>query len=76
MKKPTQEKYQHLKTGKIEYFTFIGAHRYKRNDGVEFNVMALRKEYLFISEYSYSKTPIHPKWEHNPATGFNVRKAV
>lgn len=73
MKTHHQEKYLNLKTGKYEYFTFIGAHRYRHTNGTEINVMQLRREYQFISEHSYSKTPIHPKWQHNPATGFNVR---
>lgn len=74
MKKHPQEKYLNLKTNKYEYFTFIGEHLYRRADGKEFRVMDMRKEYRYIS--SYKGTPNqHEKWEHNPATGFNIRKS-
>lgn len=76
MSKHPQEKYLNLKTGNYEYFTFIGAHRYQHTNGTEINVMQLRRGYQFISTYKDVPTPPpHRKWEHNPATGFNVRKA-
>jgi hypothetical protein len=72
MKKHPQEKYLNLKSNKFEYFTYIGEHLYKRADGTEFKLMDLRKGYRFISTHKGTPFP-HPKWEHNPATGFKVR---
>lgn len=71
MKKHRPEKYLNLKTNKYEYFTFIGDHLYKREDGKEFKVMDLRRDYRFISTYNI--VPANQQWEHNPVNGFKVR---
>lgn len=75
MNKHPQEKYLNLKTNKFEYFTFIGEHLYNRADGTSFTVVELRKGYRFISTYTGTPNQ-HAKWEHNPATGFNIRPSL